>query len=161
MTRSKGTGSAGGIPGKLKRERKKAVSAGLRLLGLRRPPWIWVTAIDGRRAKKFSHAAEIYISSQTHSAAATPPHHAQNRRAMGTPVRGPDVYIVYSPGACAPGSLRRRFAGSLEFPGAARVRENLCRPYGTRVVFLPYPALRLRLRADCMTTSTPSGRVFW
>ena len=32
---------------------KKAVGAGLRILGLRRPPWIWVTAIDALSAEKF------------------------------------------------------------------------------------------------------------
>src|ERR1035437_1186676 len=35
------------------------------------------------------------------------------------------------------------------------VCDNVCRPYGTRRNFTSYPALRLRLRADFMTTSAP------
>jgi hypothetical protein len=38
-------------------EREKGVGAVCFLLGLRRPPWTWVTAIDGRGAKKFSPGA--------------------------------------------------------------------------------------------------------
>ena len=40
------------------------------------------------------------------------------------------------------------FETKCEFPqGLNSVRENVCRPYGTRIYFPLYPALRLRLRA--------------